>query len=251
MILSKKNIYLLTLALLFTGCSIHAYVPAQINKDISYQPKPMLCDSAKTANYISGAVFNGGGADVSGDYLVIGQISYSRANTFKNFDLAYGGYVFAGSIKNNSIAAGDAYYFESKSLYGFGTQVSADYIVTDDRTDFRSGIAMSFSKELGDFSAYRTLVKDQHGFASNDQTLLFSAGISNEFVMHNRKHPSFQYGGSIFFGHSFSTPTITVSDIFFYGAFNDVWVRSFARAGKFFVIAEIGAGTRLKVGYQF
>jgi hypothetical protein len=235
-------IFLTTNSLLLAACSINAYIPAQLNKDISYQPKPMSSDSVKTANYLSGSVFNGAGADVTGnDQLIIGQLDYSRAHKFKNFDVAYGGYGFMGSIKNNSITVGDPYYFEHKSLYGFGARLSADYITTDDRTDFRSGLSTSFSKELGDFSAFRTMVKDKQDFVSNDQSLLFSAGISNEFVMHNRKYPSFQYGGRVFFGHSFSRPTFL----------NDIWISGFGQVGCFFGVAEIGAGTKLSFGYRF
>ena len=94
----KHLLYLIATLLFFTSCNQHIYGPALYKTDINYQFKPMSSDSVKSANYVSGAVELGSGVNLQ-DEILIGQINYNRANTYKNFNLSYGGSALLAIIR--------------------------------------------------------------------------------------------------------------------------------------------------------
>ena len=81
---------LVTLAFL-SACSDHYYAPIMYRNSASYMQKPMSTDSAKSTTYISGGVSTGNGINFT-DEFYLGRIDLHHANTFKNFNLAYGVY---------------------------------------------------------------------------------------------------------------------------------------------------------------
>ena len=90
--------FLLT-SLFLASCSTPSYyIPAAAGNDVSYLPKPMESDSIKVKNYISASVaglefpYATGSAD-------LGFLNFSRGHTFKNINIAYGGYGFAGQAR--------------------------------------------------------------------------------------------------------------------------------------------------------
>src|SRR5476651_2794738 len=98
------------IALLFSACTDRVYAPALYKTDIAYQYKPMSSDAVKNANYISGSL-NVGNAVNQSDATFIGRAGLGRANTFNNFNLAYGAYGFLGDYQNTSIQNNQLGYF--------------------------------------------------------------------------------------------------------------------------------------------
>ncbi len=240
----------LLFCLLLCACSQRIYVPPLLNNDISYQFKPMSSDSAKKSSYISGTLILGYAAAGIDDRLTIGQLNYSRALTFKNFNIAYGAYGFGGAYDNNTYITSNSYYFSSKSFLGLGARFSANYFTTSGNTDERFiGVEISYSKEFGDFLGYRRTIKNQPDFKSDDQSNLFTMGLTNEIITHNSNHSSLQYGARIFYGHTFNPTDLNNYNLF--GVINSIYISYFAKFGNFCGVIDIGPSSQFTLGYKF
>jgi hypothetical protein len=200
--------FILLIATLFTaGCSKHYYAPALFKSDVAYQFKPMSTDSVKSTNNISAAIVSSEGYSLS-DNLTLGQLSYNRANTFKNLNVSYGAYGFIGSYQNKTIQPNQAGYFDSKSLSGLGFRGSVNTYVHDGNADFRLfGIQASYSKEFGAYTDFRKSAQNIHDLYADGSTSVITVGLTNETVWHGR-NPALQYGyrfllGTVLGNHEF------------------------------------------------
>jgi hypothetical protein len=202
----KKSIAFLWLpaVLFFSACNQHIYGPALYKSDINYQFKPMSSDSVKSANYISGALGIGGGANMQ-DEVIIGRASFTRANTFQNFNLSYGGSAFLGNYQNTSNSTTDPGYFANKLIGGYGLHGSADVYLATGRTNLRIGLEGAYSKELGAYADFRKAAKNFSGYYTDASTSLFTGGIAAEVIWHNKKEFSTHYGYRLFIGQIFGT----------------------------------------------
>jgi len=220
--------------LLFCACNDHIYAPALYKSDIAYQYKPMSSDSLKNANYVSGAISIGNGVSPE-DKLVIGHASFSRANTFQNFNIAYGGYGFLGNYQNLTIASTDPNYFTNKYFSGVGLRFSGNVYTPSGRADLRLlGIEASYSKEFGAYAAFRQYAQSQPGFYTNANTSLLTAGITSEIIWRQKNDSNAQYGYRLFVGSVFGNQNLYNSnDPNGYSPYNDN--SDFCISGAFFV----------------
>lgn len=220
--------------LLFCACNDHIYAPALYKSDIAYQYKPMSSDSVKNANYVSGAISIGRGVNQQ-DNVLIGHASFSRANTFQNFNVAYGGYGFFGNYQNTSIPNYQPGYFTNKYLSGIGIRGSANVYTPSGRTDLRLlGIEASYSKEFGAYTGFREYAQSLPGFYTNANTGLLTAGLTSEIIWHNQRDLNTQYGYRLFIGSVFGNQNLYNSnDPNGYSPYNDN--SDFCISGAFFV----------------
>ncbi|MBW4891657.1 hypothetical protein KXQ82_18165 [Mucilaginibacter sp. HMF5004] len=207
----KKILWLnvLIVLVLFTACNNHLYEPALYKTDINYQFKPMAADSIKSANSISAKLKVSGGTNAN-DAITIGEVAYSRANTFKHFNIAYGGYGFLGEYYNNSIKENEPGYFDFKYFSGFGLHFSANAYFTEGRIDYRFiGFEAAFSKEFGSYPDFRKSIKNTPNFYTDASTSLFTGGLTTEIIWHRENDQAIKYGYRLFLGTVFGSHEFT------------------------------------------
>lgn len=172
---------LLASMVFLSACSDHYYAPVMYRNSASYMQKPMSADSIKSATYISGGVSTGNGINFT-DEFYLGRIDLHHANTFKNFNLAYGVYGFAGSYQNTSVANTDPNYFDTKSFIGFGAKASANFFVPlNNHADFRFiGVEFSYNNESGAYANYRNTIKNIPGYHIYDKNSTMNIGLTSE-----------------------------------------------------------------------
>ncbi|WP_448699132.1 hypothetical protein ACFGVR_19450 [Mucilaginibacter sp. AW1-3] len=254
---AKRTVYSLTVIVLlaFTGCTQRIYLPALLHNDISYLPRPMATDTVKTSQYIAGGVTFAEGSASMNDNIFIGQLNYSGAHTFKYINIAYGAYGFGGSYSNNTYSPADGYYFSDKSFFGFGGRASANFFAPVGRADIRIlGIELSYSKEFGDYLAYRRSVKNQPGFTIDDRSALFTGGLTTEVIWHGAKNYSNQFGFRVFIGKNFGGPTSSSNDYYDYHVYPSSYTSSisyFLKIHRYLIVLEGGNGIQIKAAYQF
>jgi hypothetical protein len=188
-----------------TGCSQHYYAPILYNNNASYQPKPLSTDSNKSANYISGGLSFGAGADGFSDYFNMGQINIDRAYTFKHFSLAYGVFGAAGEYSNGTTYASEPNDFENKSFAALGAKLSfALTYPLNDHMDLRlPGLEFSYSKEFGDYLAFRDQVKDRPDYHVNNNNVIFMGGLTSELAWHGYSKLNIHYAVRFYVGTEF------------------------------------------------
>jgi len=185
----------LVAVLLFSSCSKKFYAPALFEHDMSYQPKPTSFDSSKTARYISiGGGFNQ--AVNIDDAVSFAELNISQAHVFKNTNLSYGAYGFVGGIENENYQneTKTPYSFSSKGFAGIGGRASFNFYTISGNTNFRFfGIEASYSKEYGDFAAYRRMVSNVPDYQAITNTEMLTLGATTEVTWHSRYNPKIQH----------------------------------------------------------
>lgn len=257
--MARSYPFTLLVILLCFGCSKHYYSPALYKNDIAYQFKPMSSDSLKSANYLTATIYTGIGD--TKDNMTYGRLSFNRSNTYKNFNIAYGGYGVFGDYKNYDLNDIDAGYFKNKYLSALGLRFSADTYYTEGNADIREiGIELAYSKEFGQYKEFRASGKDQPYIYTDARTSVLTAGVTNEIIWHNKNNRSTQYGyrfylGTVIGNHDFinnNDPINTYSPLPFYK--NIVAAGTgFVQIGHFQFIAENQniSSITFSLGYKF
>jgi hypothetical protein len=260
---------LLPIVLLFllTGCLFPPstpkiyrkyYDPAMLNNDISYLPKPMSLDRKKHTQYISMAYCEKAGFEEFDRYdeLTSLQLSLSQAHTFKNMNIAYGAYGVSGFIKNGLISDKEPYFFDKKKFSALGARGSVNYSINKGDFDFRAfGAEFSYSKEFGDFEAFRNAGFNKPTYYAAGNTSIFTAGFTSEVIMNVNEKRTKQVGVRGFIGKSFNT-------INYFGSENDNPTRNpnvdnmniafFAQFTPVFCVLERSQyGAQVRLGYRF
>lgn len=208
--MSIKPYYFILAAVILSACSKHYYAPVLYKNDISYQAKPLSTDSSKTGNYISGGLGLANGIELN-DNIYMGQLSFDRAHTFDNLNIAYGVFGFAGSYENTAIKSStDPNYFDTKSFAGLGARASANVFIPLNNVDLRIiGVEFSYSKEFGDYADFRSKVKSNPDFFTDANSSVFSGGLTTEVAWRGHNNPSIHYAvrgymGTTFGNHEFN-----------------------------------------------
>jgi len=255
--MNLKQLYILfILAVLFSSCS-KVYSPALYHQDIAYQPKPASFDSVKSATYISGGLNTYLGADYD-DMIVSGQANISQGYVFNNFNLAYGAFGVLGDFGNNVIQKGQPNYFTDKYFGAIGGRASANFFVTQGRTDIRFiGIEMAYSHEFGDYANFRQAVQSQPNYYADARTNLFTIGLTSEILFHNVNNPGFQNGIRGFLGTTLGYnplySTYYTGDNSSARIFHDIFpkISYFIKVKQFFGTIEAGENIFVRFGYKF
>jgi hypothetical protein len=239
---------------LLSSCSEHVYGPALHKSDISYMPKPMSMDSAKSATYVSAGLALDFGNNLS-DQLTSGQLNISEAHTFKNFNLAYGAFTSLGNYSNYDLQQGDPHYFKDKFFGAVGGRLSGNfYINNDGRTDIRIiGFEAAYSHEFGDYARFRKEVTGDPNFYTDTRTELFTGGLTSEVVFHGRK-PNTQMGFRLFVGETFGNDNIynnNKNDYITYKTPTYVAFSYFIQLKQYFAVVEGGTYVQFRVGLRF
>jgi hypothetical protein len=262
-----KNLYIpaLLITLLFSACDKHIYAPALYNHDVSYQPKPTSFDSTKSATYISiGEGFNQ--AVNVNNTISFGELNLSEGHAFKNSNLSYGVFGVVGSIDNSNHdnELKDPNSFSSKSFGGIGARASFNMFKVIDNVNFRYiGVEGVYSKEYGDFAAFRRAVQGLPDYTAYTNTEMVTIGATSEVIWHNARTTDKQYAFRLFLGKTIgdyskytntgnSSGSVQVNNIPIYLA-----VSYFMQVKHFWGDAELTRndvtlpGMRVKVGYRF
>lgn len=261
----KSNYALLLFSLItlfLSSCTAPSYfVPAAVGNDIGYLPKPMESDSVKTKNYISASIAGLSLPYGTGD-LNMGFLNYSRGYTFKNINIGYGAYGFAGSTSigsnfygNENKVAG----FDGKGIFGGGIRSSIGYYDNAGNAEFRIlSWENSLSFENGNYAKFRNTVftSTDPEIINSSKTTLYTTGISSEIIWHPKKNIHNHYAFRLFYGF---TPGLNES-------FNRTIIDEKPEGGalssslyfkmsKFYGIFETGvskgASAKLSLGYAF
>lgn len=251
--------YLVILAvLILSACNQHYYAPVLYKNNISYQAKPMSTDSAKTSNYIFGGLGYATGINPDlKDNIYMGQLSFDRAHTFDNINIAYGIFGFAGAYENTAHQSTDIGYFDTKSFAGLGARTSANLFVPLNNVDLRIiGVEFSYSKEFGGYADFRSNAKSNPSFFTDANTDLFTGNLTSEVAWHGRNNPTLHYAvrgflGTTFgnheFGNNFETKHQYISDkVYFGGSF-------FMQVKNYCIVLErqYTSSVSLRFGYRF
>lgn len=180
------------------------YTPAATSNHMSYLPKPMMSDSAKVKNYISGSFANNTLPYDTGD-MAMGYLNYSRAHVLKHINLAYGGFTYFGGTtggnENSKRKVNDNYH--GKGFFGLGFRTSVGIAQSLGNTEFRIlNWENALVYETGSYSKFRKDLRaklDPLELASN-KTTMFTTGGSTEIIWSGSKNKDRQYGFRFFLG---------------------------------------------------
>ncbi len=181
--LNKKTLFTgMVASSLLSACVSKSYLPAIYANDVVDMAKPHSTDSCKHAVYVQANGFFAHNPQI----LLIGSQPYNNdggfltvyhADTFSYLNIAYGVSGFGGDYNTTHYKAQPV----SKSYYGFGLNASASlFDVSSPHVDFRYlGLDMVYSKEFGDYAAFRRQ-GDPSGDTYFQQSTLFSYGVFTE-----------------------------------------------------------------------
>lgn len=195
--ISLKNIFLffgLAIVFGYSSCVHHLfYSPALQGQDMSYQYKPMQSDSVKTNYYFSLIKGEHSAANLI-DGIKFTELNGSVGHVLGGFNLAYSFSGLFGKYTNHYLGVLDPDYFQYKRFGAYCFRTSANYINRVGNFEFRfPGLEFSYSKERGDFPAYRRYQTHQAHYFSNANTKLFTAGFSYELIWHRWRKQYKQY----------------------------------------------------------
>jgi hypothetical protein len=179
----KPYLFAAALLLILSSCTRHYYPSAMFQNDVQYMSKPYSGDSVRHGTYASGTfmvTLNSGNIDEaeSAGLLNIYQ-SYTLKNP--NLNISYGVLGFAGNYtggNNNSLTDFD------KSFYGLGANFSMSPYINRDNIDWRIiGLDLTYTKEFGDYAAFRKRMPDTDTRTFYRNTDLFTYGIFTEAMI--------------------------------------------------------------------
>lgn len=183
-----------------------------------YQPKPVYQDKDTSANYISAYIsHNNDLGYFQGEENMFGGARFHRANTFKNFNFAYGAFGYAGNYDVTFVKDLQG----KKFFYGGGISGEANLnIPLFNRLDWRIlGVRVTGWAEGGEYARFRERISSEEFRALSDtvfidqapNNFLTNVSLNSELVY---KQDNFNLGLNATYGYSFD-PT-TRSDAFSY-----------------------------------
>lgn len=194
-ILKKKSLLLgITILFGFSSCITHLfYSPAMLGQDITYQPKPMLSDSVKTNYYVTLLKGHHTAYNLTDD-IKFTEMNASVAHALGKFNLAYSFAGLFGTYTNYSLGVLDPDYFQYKRFGAYCFRSSLNYVNQTENFEFRfPGLEFSYSKERGDFAAFRRYQATQAHYFTNANTKLYTVGFSYELIWHPWRKQYKQY----------------------------------------------------------
>ncbi|TCD00596.1 hypothetical protein EZ449_20325 [Pedobacter frigidisoli] len=216
--------FCLLFLLIFSSCRTYL-TPAILGNNMGYLPKAMGADSVKSITNFS-ASFAGANSPDTKVTFELGMANISQARTFKQFNIAYGVFGYAGKasngIRDRSNDDTDDYLPSfNKSISGFSLRFSTGlhntssngntdfrYINFENAISFESGAYGNFRKEI-----YNGRVPNY--VAVTDRKIIWSTGLSTEVIWRARRNhdirnafrffiggtpglaSSFKYGGNV------------------------------------------------------
>ncbi len=242
-----------------SSCTDRVYGPAMRLADIVYMPKPIAADTARSANYISAGLTVGGGSHYSDD-LTSGQLNFSRANSLRHLNIAYGAFGAFGNYHNNELTSTAPHYFTDKFYGAAGGRVSANYYFSHKHFDFRViGFEAAYSHEFGSYANFRKALNGQPGYYVDPRVDVFSAGATSEIIFHSK--PYYQYGLRLFVGgvagntnNLYNQAPHYHIDLNIHDLQNGpvfINLAYFMQLKSFFTIVEISTYAQVRVGYRF
>ena len=257
-----KNYRLLLLLIipLVSSCSRHFYAPALYNNDVAYQPKPTSFDSVKSAGYVSLGFGSNEGVS-SSNTITFSELNISHAHVFNNVNLSYGAFGFAGSIDNSNYdneKKTDPVAFKSKGFGGVGGRLSVNMFQVMENINFRYlGFEAVYSKEFGDFAAFRQDVHNLPNYNTTTRTEMVTIGGTSEILWQGVNNHKNQFAFRLFIGKTLGdysyldgSDRLDNSKIYVAGSF-------FAKLNRFYGAAELTrdwqpiTGFRMSFGYKF
>ncbi|NCD69478.1 hypothetical protein [Mucilaginibacter agri] len=176
----KPYLIAAALLLMFSSCAKHYFPSAMFQNDVQYMTKPHSSDSVRHGTYASGAFignFNMGNISESGD---AGLLNVYQSYTLKDpkLSISYGVLGFAGNYYGHQENNPDGF---DKSFYGFGTNFSISPYIIGDKIDWHLiGLDLVYTKEFGDYAAFRQRGINTENYTFYRKTDLFTYGIFTE-----------------------------------------------------------------------
>jgi hypothetical protein len=205
---NKSQLLGFGILLCFSSCNPNLfYSPVILGQDITYLPKPMISDSVKTNYY--GSIHKGQHAAYNlTDDIKFTELNATVAHALGKFNLAYSFGGLFGKYTNSSLGVLDPDYFQYKRFGAYCFRTSMNYVNKTDNFEFRfPGFEFSYSKERGDFAAFRRYQAAQSHYFTNNNTKLFTAGVSYELIWHPwRKHYK-QLGFKVVYAKTYNNTT--------------------------------------------
>jgi hypothetical protein len=209
--MKNKIIALSSLLFLTTFTSCTSFLtPAVLGNNMGYLPKAMGADSIKTLTNVS-ASYAGSTSPTAGTDFELGMANISRSHTFKESNISYGIFAYAGKA-----SGGDGNYTEEdlknylpsfkKSISGVGLRFSAGLHNTsaNGNTDFRYiNFENALSFEGGDYTKFRQEVYSNHipdYVAVTNRKVLWTTGLSTEVIWRARNDHDIRHAFRLFIG---------------------------------------------------
>lgn len=197
--------YFILLIFFLQSCVSPSYfLPAITGNDISYMPRPMEADSAKSKTYVSMSIAQLNLPHNSGN-LDFGLLNISRGHTFKQLNVAYGAFGFAGITSDEGTNKGKYQIaeFDGKGFLGGGLRTSIGFFDNMGNAEFRMlSWESSLSFENGRYSSFRKKYANLYdeNVISASQTTLFTTGGASEIIWHLKNKPNTQFAFRFFYG---------------------------------------------------
>ncbi|GAB3932673.1 hypothetical protein [Mucilaginibacter myungsuensis] len=258
-----KSIYFFLAALLLTvtSCNNRFYAPALYQNDVSYLPKPSTFDSSKSATYIS----IGGGFNQtvnSSNSVSFGELNISEGHNFGTANLSYGMFGSLGAIDNSNHdnEKSDPNSFASKNFGALGGRAAFNFNKAMDNVNFRFfGVEAAYSREFGDFAAYRRQVALLPNYNAITRTEMLTLGATSEILWHSPNNKNTQHALRGFIGKTFGDFSQVRSNLSEYTPNIPLYltVSYYAKFDQFWGAAELTKndvsipGFRIKMGYRF
>ncbi|MFZ6051611.1 hypothetical protein [Halocola ammonii] len=188
------------------SCTL-SYGIANTAEATRYQPKPAYHDKDTSASYVSAYLsHNDGYGYFTNEDIIFGGARFHRAHTFKNFNLAYGAFGYAGSYNVQLVRDLQG----EKSFFGGGLSGEANLnIPLFDLFDWRVlGIRATAWGEGGEFARFKNEIRGKElegsdGYATiSDEApnnFLTNLSLTSELVF---KHDNFDLGLNGSYGFS-------------------------------------------------
>ncbi|SES05148.1 hypothetical protein SAMN04488023_12817 [Pedobacter rhizosphaerae] len=178
--------------------------------NIGYMPKPMVADSIHTLTSITGSFAGGSSPGIA---FEMGMLNLSAAHTFKNFNIGYGLFGYAGKAEGGTdlqTAEDREQYLNNfkKNYAGAGLQFSIGLHNTSENgnTDFRYlSFQNSFSFENGPYTDFRRNTfngKIPTYVAVTDRSFIWTTGLSTEIIWRARRNHDIKHAFKLFIGGS-------------------------------------------------
>jgi hypothetical protein len=193
--LKTLNILILAVAICIavSSCTTRIYPPALFQNDIQLMEKPHSTDEQKSATYVSGSYLL---QDNMASYgaLQSGLLNIYHSETVPNINYSYGVLGFAGTFTRDSTNT----IIDNKAFMGLGVNGSVSYYKNYGKIDWRIvGMDAVYTKEFGDYLAFRKAVAQNPDVITTTQSGLFSFAIFSEVI--GKPSPDVNIGGRLFF----------------------------------------------------
>lgn len=241
--------------LLFSSCSVtkpnQNLNPVSLNGNLKYLPRPLQADSVPSKTFISAGFiqFQGlNGDDARGEG---GEFSISRAQIFRDFNIAYGATVSSGKMNYKAFDKMGETLNEDKA--GFGTlllQSSIQWTFVEENIEYRYlSLDLGYSKEFGDYKNIRNQFAGNEYYTVATKTGIFSAGLSTEIAL---RRNNFSGALRVGLGRNFGTINyIKGSDVTKQSQMI-ANVSLYAKYSAIFAVLDIGTkNSRVGLGYSF